>query len=180
MDKLESRVYADEFERRAKASRAKTGPPKLDEITEEIIKSTGEWDPTRPRRTLQNHVHRLHASTVLFGDAQGWEKSPFAWLFMKKTILAELGRLEDPDEIRVFAKVICEADPKPITTDVIRRIRHHRRGDAPAPSRDGLQTAIVKAIEAYAVGHPGLTFDEIEDACLGAIATFEPESNNGD
>jgi len=84
------------------------------------------------RRGKQNAWYRQRALCAL-----NWEPQ-FAWLVstpeaiaaggarMRFTILAELGRLGEPEAIREMATVICEA--KPLTTRAVNILRSIRTG----------------------------------------------------
>lgn len=80
----------------------------------------------------------------------------FEWLWwggrLRKTILAELGRVGDEDDIRALALTLCEQKPR--TTDAIVRIRQWRLGRQEAGTADQLGDELCRAIDGYLARYP--------------------------
>jgi hypothetical protein len=91
----------------------------------------------------------------------------FTWLIdedasapiFRQTILAELGRIPDPDDMLAVARLICERKPK--TRDAVATIRAYRMGRRPKSSPAGLVRAVASAIREYVAGHSEITCVEI-------------------
>ena len=82
--------------------------------------------------------------------------SPQGW---RKTILSELGRIEDEETFRAVARAICDLKPK--TRDAIAMIWRSRLGRSPSASPRGLQSAIAAAVESYVMAHPEIPMSQI-------------------
>jgi hypothetical protein len=75
-------------------------------------------------RHQRNIAYMGKALCTLGGDPEfSWITAPAAW---KPGILAELGRIDDDEAIRIIARKICEA--KPLVRDAERAVREWRRG----------------------------------------------------
>lgn len=104
----------------------------------EMLKLRVLYPEVTPRH-LNNIVYRSRAVSVLAHDPE------FAWLAdgpamtegkrnsWKPGILAELGRIDNEDDIRTFAREICRI--KPFTKDAERAIREWRLGKEPKVKR---------------------------------------------
>lgn len=116
----------------------------------------------RSRRGQVNAAYTVTA-TLAIGD-----NPAFHWLYdpgqghMRTEILAELGRLRDPEAIRVVAGWLC-AD-KPRTKDAIVQIRATRRQTLPLPDTRALATAILDTILTYRRQHLGTDMQHIDQA----------------
>jgi hypothetical protein len=75
-------------------------------------------------RTVQNAYYEIRAVGVL-GLHVDADVTPYLWLaspgckkgesecrYYRRSILAELGRFKDDEDIRLFAEIICEWKPK--------------------------------------------------------------------
>jgi hypothetical protein len=92
----------------------------------------------------------------------------------KKTILIELGRLEDVDLIRKVALFICEKELT--TTEAVAHIRQLSVGSKPKGSVHNLAKALAKSIDEYKSKHSDVT-DEMVQESLNIIF-LENTSNN--
>ncbi len=105
------------------------------------------------RRAHQNTGYHVAAFQAL-GDDPAYE-----WLMDPKTgkvrrsILAELGRLEDPDAIRDIAGQICELRLK--AADAIMAVRAVRLGKKAAADEDDLYERLVAFLDRYQRHHEG-------------------------
>jgi hypothetical protein len=106
-------------------------------------------------RSRQNVHYRERALLRLgFGKEAGFQwladfermkaGKPHAW---RKTILAELGRIEDEDDFRAIALRICELKPK--THDAVAMIRDARFGRHRVGRPDDLANELVSCINDY-------------------------------
>jgi hypothetical protein len=91
----------------------------------------------------------------------------FGWLFpptgrWRRSLLAELGRIDDPEEMAAVADMICEH--KPTTKKAIKIIRRARLGREPSASMEELAVALVQTVQNYTADHPGLTGNAIGKA----------------
>jgi hypothetical protein len=123
------------------------------------------------RRTNLNEFYMWEAFRALWSDnpagaAAG--KAAFAWLGdpdgedeIKSTIVAELGRLGDPDAIRRNAHIIC--DQKMRTREAITRLRQ-LRVQPQAGSISGLCDELVAHLDDYWLRHPEFTINQFLDA----------------
>jgi hypothetical protein len=170
-DEKRLRIESEHYQRLADRCKAKTGRPKLNGVMEEALRAKGLWDAaTQTRRTLQNRLHAQRAMQVL-GGLQSVE---FAWLMkgpQKKTILAELGRIESDEALLAIARAVCEQ--KGDTRATVAALRRMRLGSAPAADTAALARVIEAAIEDYVNAHPGITVEQIEDACVLAGAEWQ-------
>ena len=140
--------------------------------------------PSQTRRGQLNALYFLHALGVL--SLCGVEHEQLRWLFdidenrFKRTILAELGRIQDNETMAKMAVDLCEL--KPITCDAVGMIRRFRLGGLPQASATGLLHHIIEyGIGPYEVTHTGVTPQLVREALrelLGRIhSTLEDEAD---
>jgi hypothetical protein len=91
----------------------------------------------------------------------------------KRTILIELGRLEDEKMIRGVARVICQN--KLSTDDAITYIRQFRTKQKPAGDKEKLALSIGKAIDEYKFKHLDVD-NEMIRASLNLVLSVFPEN----
>lgn len=135
-------------------------------------------------RTKLNEYYALMAQLAL-GNGENEEYSyiissnvaQLNFYIYKKTILIELGRLEDPDLIQEAAMVICENEFN--TMKAVTYIRHIRVGDRPAGNNIDLAKAIGNLIDEYCLKHSGVNAEMVLES-LNTVLSAVPEklSNN--
>jgi len=94
----------------------------------------------------------------------------------KRTILQELGRLEDPDLIRDVARVICEN--KLNTMEAVTYIRQFRTGGKSTGDSLNLARVIGKTIDVYILKHSGVNDDMIRDSLNIVLNAFSKNVSN--
>jgi hypothetical protein len=119
-------------------------------------KDKREWidlnDDVRSERTAINRVYHDHALQVLGGG----HKPEFLWLAdakanrFKRSILTELGRVDDDEEMCVLAGYICEEKMR--TSEAVSFIRDCRGVLKPA-SAERLEKALYSTIERWLEGN---------------------------
>jgi len=152
-----------------KFSEKKRGRPKvLDGENEKVMESV--YYDAKSRRSLLNKHYSLIAFRILTSDQKvlpGYE-----YLFggndlnnanPKETILTELGRLKDPELIRVFAQKICEDKMK--TKQAVQQIRDYRLDRVGVkPDGDKLTSALIKTINDFFLTYPATTYEQCKDS----------------
>jgi hypothetical protein len=119
-------------------------------------------------------MYRQHAIEVIWDDP---DQGRFEWLIdgmperigtggrlKKSTILVELGRIDDDNELIAVALKICELKPK--TRDAIAMIRRYRTGASPAGDFFDLALAIERTLRDYAATHPSISLKDVKRALL--------------
>ena len=107
----------------------KRGRPRVTSEFFEDMVSKKMFPEVQTRRGLLNHYYFQEAFNALHD-----EPDVYTWLIdhqkqtVKQTILMELGRLVDPDDIRSTAKVLCAMEPKPTSRQAVQWIRNFRLG----------------------------------------------------
>jgi hypothetical protein len=109
-------------------------PRALNPEQERLAWGVGIFKQGKSRRTHLNAYYAIRALTRLGLKHPGFsgDKAIFLWLSDDKanpvvyraTILAELGRIEDPDLLQEVAERICELKPR--TSDAVAMIRRCR------------------------------------------------------
>lgn len=129
-------------------------------------------------RGKQNHWYVMEALRVLKHDpACAWlgierDAMTAGTAKMRRTILAELGRLrDDPESLRAIAHQVCELKPR--TADAVAMIRTARTGRPPAPDQDILVDQLLAVLNRHRAQRPGLTFDMMRDALRRAVAAAD-------
>jgi hypothetical protein len=136
---------------------------------------------TAPKVKTRRHEQNLwHARTAVAALLVKNRVAPgFSWLctderYVRVGILAELGRLGDPEEIRRLAVRICKE--KLNTVRAVALIRRHRLG-RPSPGDWGqLCREIAKLIDAYRARHPATTQVEVLKALRMAAVAVQQTS----
>ena len=118
-------------------------------------------DPDATPRTLQNKFYQLQAIHAL---SLGKEDMPEAFRFLwdaneatqtfrgRWTILAELGRIADENDMRAVAHKVCEMKPR--ARDAVAMIRRARIGESKAGDTLQLANELIETINDYRVRHP--------------------------
>jgi hypothetical protein len=163
----------------------KRGRPRMNPEMEDMAKDVGHLDYHSDRRHIQNCLHGLHARLVIL---KAQDPNRFVWLvdspeaikagtatgdFRKRTIMSELGRIDDDDDLLSIAEQVCEL--KPNTQDAVAMIRRWRLGKSPEADALGLTDAIVNVINRYIGTHPGTTKMQVRAACDNAADYWSEE-----
>jgi hypothetical protein len=124
-------------------------------------------------RTIQNTSYHIRAFGLL-------QDEPWAeWLVghvsqegkpgqVRKTIVAELGRLDDDTDLVLMARAICIARPN--TREALAMIRQFRLGGMPPGSVSQLTDVLQRAINTYLREHAEFS---LADAQLAVAALFQ-------
>jgi hypothetical protein len=137
------------------------------------------------RRSHTDAFYRLKAMSQLHP-----EKDPlFAWLWcdggpnghpkkhVRRTILAELGRMDDEADREAIARELCEQQPT--TRDAVAMIRASRLGQPPG-TPEQLSEALRTTVDAYLKSHADMGWDDVRHALeylMDDLDLIESESN---
>jgi hypothetical protein len=124
-------------------------------------------------RTIQNTSYHLRAFALLVEEP--WAE----WLIgytsqegkpgqVRKTILAELGRLEDDTELVMMARAICASHPN--TRDALARIRQFRLGCMRVGRISQLTEVLRRTVNTYLWQHADFS---LADAQLAVADLFQ-------
>jgi hypothetical protein len=137
-------------------------------------------------RGHQNHFYQQRALTVLRQDKENLQN--YLWLadvrdevfnkVFKRTILAELGRLDDDWTIICYARELCEK--KLATKKAVALIRQKRLDQAPQASAKALYYVIARAINEYAQTRQGMTDEIALDAVRSIYQMLLMETGSGE
>lgn len=127
--------------------------------TEAAYASLGLFADVHSERSKLNIYYRTRTLSILDG-------AEFSWLFDRKacqrgegkwkpTILSELGRIEDEEDMKAVARQICELKPK--TKEAVTMIRRFRLGRDPEPDAVGLANEIIHLVNDYLQRYPAAT-----------------------
>ncbi|HEY0171261.1 MAG TPA: hypothetical protein VGB98_09575 [Pyrinomonadaceae bacterium] len=154
------------------------GRPRLRLFTPEVeamYEACGVFDGVRTARTRQNVMYRQRAMDVL-GVVRD---ERFKWLCdvakvqadepnaMKHSILAELGRIEDADKMRVVALQVCEM--RPTAREAVQIVRNFRTGKQSKGDVTQLTNEIYRLIVDYLTRHPAMRFSQVSVALSSAL-----------
>jgi hypothetical protein len=177
------RLYATGAERRRNVADAtaakKRGRPKAfpDELMK-LYEAGGLFLDVGSERQRQNIAYRMRAAGLLKDDPER-----FGWLYdlragqrgekkaWKPTILSELGRIRDDEELKEVASEVCKLRPK--TRDAVSMIRRYRTGKTAPVDVLGLTLRITDAIDEYVASHPDTTWRQVKEALKDAYDTVE-------
>jgi hypothetical protein len=163
------------------------GRPRLVSENEETLLRTMGWAHGFSRHDRTNTVHRLRAIRQFITDAR------FAWLcsdvapngdpqdnrgHLRRTILTELGRIEEEDVREQLALHLCET--KPTTREAVAMIRHYRLGTRPPGTAEQLTKAWCTTLLEYLVAHPDLEWEDIQRAVLSLAQLVDRMEMEGD
>lgn len=162
--------------------RARGRPRAVPKLLLEYARST--QPDVRSRRGLQDVAYRHFAMGRIVDEPD------CRWLMAegsgRRTILTELGRIGDSDELVALAKAVCASKPK--ARDAVRVIRAHRlslnsHGRAPAVSHTiRLADALCGVINDYRTRHPDTTGQDVWDSLenvRAAIQAVEQDAGGG-
>lgn len=119
------------------------------------------------RAVIDRHYETIAVQAISDGDtiepAFHWLVDPDRPLLVgtvyKRSILAELGRLNDHEEVRAVAQRICEIKPR--SRDAIAMIRRARLGREAPATTGALTQELLRAVNAYRVRHPSAPLGQI-------------------
>jgi hypothetical protein len=120
----------------------------------------------RSARQQQNIAFAHKALCVLIDDSPDLPPDgPYAWIacdqprVQKTSVLAELGRLDDPEDIRAWARTVCEQ--KMTAKHAAALIRKTRLGVTNNGSAKGLYRLLARAVGDYLACHPEITLEQV-------------------
>ena len=157
----EATAISEKFSEKPKRGR----PRAFSETMEHAYQAYGLFTDTKTRRGRVNICYRQHALYVIKGDPR------LAWLFdselirtqehapFRRTILTELGRIPNDEDLRAVALRICEL--KPTTKEAVAMIRRFRLGRPAVGSVEGLWDVLARTINEYQASHPEITRTEM-------------------
>jgi hypothetical protein len=134
----------------------------------------GALKPGQTRRNHLNVLYSLDALKILLRDEER-----FAWLLgrnggksdaepaPRNSILSELGRIEDEEDILAVADQLCKLKPK--AREAIARIRRWRLGKSRPGDAFELGTELAAKLDDYWMRHPDLPTSEVEVALLALL-----------
>jgi hypothetical protein len=154
------------------------GRPSLMSVEQEaVFTALGLFTDSTPRRSKMNVFYRHRALGIL-------SEGDYKWLFdeekvmadgggkhWKPTILTELGRIENDDDLRAVASELCER--KPATRDAVLMVRTFRTGGLPAGDSIQLANEIVQIVNRYRHSHAGVTKQDVVDALEAVRASVD-------
>jgi hypothetical protein len=139
----------------------------------------------RGRQDVYYRQRAIHVLRITDREAS----APFRWLadieLMKgasrngwrRTILAALGRIDDDDQLRETALVICEA--KPSTRKAVAMIRRWRLGKSAGGTADGLRGELIRHLNDYLRRYPDTPWEVITEAVEGVHESVEESAGQG-
>ena len=155
-------------------------PRRFAEGYEKGMEGTGLYGSGKTRRSRVNALYRQEAAWALLEavgqDGNGFGE--FSWLCNEgtgeplkehKTILSELGRIEDSELLVEMARELCRLKPK--TKDAVAMIRRVRSGEHKAGDALQLANEIIEALNGYMVRYPATLTADV----LSALATVEAQ-----
>jgi hypothetical protein len=141
----------------------KRGRPRIysdtDRALRKFVAGDGKTGPMS-RRTEENAYFRIRAQGVLTADPE----KRFAWLASQEekryqaTILGELGRIDNDEDLLAVALRICEE--KPTTTDAVAWIRSLRLGRYPQGTSPELLELLRTTLNRYLQTHDGVDLSD--------------------
>jgi hypothetical protein len=118
-------------------------------------------------RHRANYIYDMRACNVLRDDPR------FAWLHTARcsTIMDELGRIDDDQNLAAMALYLCEHQPP--TRQAVALIREFRLETRPPGTRDGLQAALHKAIDTYLAAHADMPWEAVQQALEAVVRHYK-------
>lgn len=147
------------------ASKKRGRPCVIDDLIEKELELFPEVHTRRGKIDLWNRLFALHflednPRFLWLADFKKMEAgAPHAW---KPSILSELGRIKNVEDMKAIALQICELKPK--TKEAVCMIRRWRTGKKPSGNVWDLGDKITKAIDKYIMSHQGITWDQVKTA----------------
>jgi len=159
------------------SKKRKRGRPAI--FTDEQMALVQQLYPhVKSRRGQVDLAYQVDATLALGNDpAYRWLYDPAAKM-VRSSILAELGRLGHPEDIKAAARWICETKPK--TKQAIVMVRSARRGGPPKPSAKALAAAVFQTVERYRWEHPTMPWTAIVEAIGWGLRAAELKAEHED
>jgi hypothetical protein len=151
-------------------SRKRGRPPTIPERERRMVTET---ERNRSARHRNNAVYSTRVVVWAADDPR------FEWLcsdgptimqgqgHMRRTILAELGRIEDAEDREAMALYLCEHQPT--TRQAVAMIRQFRLGTQPPGSTAQLTAVLRRTINTYLDEHHPLTWEEVREALYALL-----------
>jgi hypothetical protein len=159
-------------------SETKNGRPSLMSVEQEaFLTACGLFTNSTPRRSKMNVFYRQRALGIICDGDYKWlfdkEKimTDGSDKYWKPTILTELGRIENDDDLRAVASQLCER--KPATRDAVLMVRAFRTGSLPAGNALQLTNEIIHTINRYLQTHADVLKQDVLDALRTATANVD-------
>lgn len=160
-------------------TRQRGRPPVMDEAQVKLAEFCTENKVTH-RHKLNIHYGQRALSLVR-------DQKQFSWLvdssaeimagtgrIKKTTILAELGRIQNDENLKVFALEICKL--KPTTGAAVAMLRRARGVSEEAGNAEGVAHAIRVALNAYITRHPSTPWPDVTAALVTVQQDVEESS----
>jgi hypothetical protein len=128
------------------------------------------YPDVKKHRGITDCMYRTRAFSLLVDDARfSWVADPATVMAggdggWKPSILTELGRIWDEEELKEIALTVCELKPK--TKDAVAMIRRIRTGKAAAGNPFILYDALCTRLNDYLQHHPDTPLSQAEDVLL--------------
>ncbi len=179
--KDEKEVLSENF-----SVKRKRGRPRL--MQPEFENSIRMDMPYSDIRTIQNNDYEARAGMILGISPDNPPDYPFSWLCdfgkiefgksqrraYRKTILSELGRIEQVKNLIEAATEICRLKPK--TQDAVKMIRGWRLR-RPVVS-ETLESTLRIAIKNYRKKHPEIANNDIHESLIAVFRIMRLDSHN--
>lgn len=161
------------------ATKKKRGrPATISESSRAFIRST--FSETTSRKGQDDIFYRVEAISIIQGsgdDTLRWLADPEkmkaggrgGW---KPSILTELGRIGDEDELLTVARQLSALSPRPTSKVCVAMIRQYRIGRT-KPDPLSLANQIIATVNRYLSSHPDMTAEQIGDAMRTATAQID-------
>jgi hypothetical protein len=118
---------------------------------------------------LSNHPERHKWTWIIDREAcQRGDKRPW-----KSTILMELGRISDPDQMIEVARQLSNIDPHPTAREAVAMIRRWRLGTQPAADPHQLSVTIGNTVQRYIDTHRDVDKDTVLAALEHVVKTVK-------
>ena len=159
--------------------RRKRGRPVIH--PEQLLNLARRYSGASTVRGRQNFLYMTRAIRVL-----GYAPD-FYWLVgtreeinagkkvFRNTILVELGRVEDEDDLRVIAREVCEIKPR--CKDALVMIRRWRTGKTLTGDVLSLTKAIIQTVEDYCAARSDTTLQIVLAALANAADAFKEQDS---
>jgi hypothetical protein len=159
--------------------RRKRGRPVVH--SEQLLNLAHRYSGASTVRGRQNFLYMTRAIRVLDYEPD------FYWLvgtreeisagkkILRNTILVELGRIEDEDDLRVIARQVCEIKPR--CKDALVMIRRWRTGKTLAGDVLSLTKAVIQTVEDYCAARADTTLQIVLAALANAADAFQEQDS---